>query len=314
MKNYNVNCLNIAYIFKASVSSINGSWTEGNVSTIKKITLPNGKQLPYVSGQSLKYQIRRYWQEQGLPLSEQQKAEKSKGVEFTMGNPFNFIDDDLLGYMIASKGENRRRTAVVRISPAIGQFEFQGDRDLGTKSKEGTGKDMSEGGNIFETELSYNYYKVNMLIELDRAGNFTSQEAGNNKVENIAKEERIKRLEYLLDAVKYSWGGGKQSRLLTDMSPKFVALTFQTVKSPIFMESLNISDELELDTDTINEVLKDNKSIISKSIIGLRKGIFNNDVSAGLELSANKPEQSAKIQSVDEAFKQAKEHLKELSW
>ena len=56
----------MAYIFKTSLGSINGSWTEGNVSTVKKITLPNGNQLPYVSGQSLKYQIRKAWVEMGF--------------------------------------------------------------------------------------------------------------------------------------------------------------------------------------------------------------------------------------------------------
>jgi len=63
-----INCVNIAYIFKTSLGSINGSWTEGNVSTVKKITLPNGQQIPYVSGQSLKYQIRKAWKEMGLSI------------------------------------------------------------------------------------------------------------------------------------------------------------------------------------------------------------------------------------------------------
>ena len=61
-----INCLNIAYIFKTSLGSVNGSWTEGNVNTVKKITLPNGSQLPYVSGQSTKYQIRKAGKEMGL--------------------------------------------------------------------------------------------------------------------------------------------------------------------------------------------------------------------------------------------------------
>jgi CRISPR-associated protein Cst2 len=55
-----VNCVNIAYIFKTSLGSINGSWTEGNVSTVKKITLPNGTQLPYVSGQSINIKFVRH--------------------------------------------------------------------------------------------------------------------------------------------------------------------------------------------------------------------------------------------------------------
>lgn len=148
-----VNCLNIAYIFKTSLGSINGSWTEGNVSTVKKITLPDGSQLPYVSGQSLKYQIKKGWREMGAKLSEVKATENAKGVDVSLGEPNNYIDDDLFGFMIASKGENRRRTAPVRCSAAIGIFPYQGDRDLGTKSKEQTGGDMSSGGNIFETEI-----------------------------------------------------------------------------------------------------------------------------------------------------------------
>jgi CRISPR-associated protein Cst2 len=143
-----VNCLNIAYVFKTSLGSINGSWTEGNVSTVKKITLPNGNQLPYVSGQSLKYQVRKAWLDMGLSkeLSEVQQSEKSAGVNFTAGNPSLYLDDDLLGFMIASSGENRRRTAPVRVSAAIGIFPFRNDRDLGTKSKEQIGGDSGAGG------------------------------------------------------------------------------------------------------------------------------------------------------------------------
>ena len=102
--NQTINCVNIAYIFKTSLGSINGSWTEGNVSTVKKITLPNGTQIPYVSGQSMKYQIRKAWKEMGLAdkLSEVKQAEKKAGVDFTSGEPNLYLDDDLLGYMIAS--------------------------------------------------------------------------------------------------------------------------------------------------------------------------------------------------------------------
>ena len=63
MNKNKVNCVNIAYLFKTSVGSINGSFTEGNVSTVKKITLPDGRILPYVSGQSLRHQIRKKMEE-----------------------------------------------------------------------------------------------------------------------------------------------------------------------------------------------------------------------------------------------------------
>lgn len=280
--NQTVNCVNIAYIFKTSLGSINGSWTEGNVSTVKKITLPNGTQLPYVSGQSIKYQIRKAWKEMGLGnlLSEVKQAEKKAGVDFTSGEPNLYLDDDLLGYMIASTRENRRRTAVVRTSAAIGLFPFRNDRDLGTKSKEQTGGDVSAGGNIFETEIYYNYFRVNILVELDRLGVFQDFElakANKGKVQSLAPNEKRERLIYLLRALSHIWGGGKQSRLLTDMSPKFLAITFQNVKSPIFLETLTVSENEELNTKTINEVLSENSRIIEKQLLGFQSGIFKND-------------------------------------
>ncbi len=309
MSEEKVNCLNVAYIFKTSLGSINGSWTEGNVSTVKKITLPNGNQLPYVSGQSLKYQIRKAWLEMGLAkeLSEIQQSEKTSGVNFTAGNPSLYLDDDLLGYMIASSGENRRRTAPVRGSAAIGIFPFRNDRDLGTKSKEQTGGDSGAGGNIFETEIYYNYFKVNFLIELDRIGTFHDFELhkdAKGKTAPLSIEKKRERLSNLLKALSHIWGGGKQSRILTDMSPKFLAITFQHAKAPIFLETLTVSENEELNTKAINEVLTDNQKNISHQILGVQSGVFKNNVSA--EISS--------IQSIQKAFESALEHIKTLEF
>ena len=308
MSTNKVNCLNIAYIFKTSVGSINGSWTEGNVSTVKKITLPDGKLLPYISGQSLKYQIRRSWVELGYSdqLSEVVQTLNAKGVNFTAGDPVQYLDDDLLGFMIASKTENRRRTAPVRVSAAIGIFPFRGDRDLGTKSKEQVDGDMGAGGNIFETEIYYNYFRVNFLIELDRIGNFQSTELHASKKNNPSTnlELRRKRLSQLLDSLEHIWGGGKQSRILTDMSPKFLALTFQKSKSPIFLETLTLSDQEELNVAAVNEVLEGNANIIEQKFIGVQSGIFKNDVAKDI----------SETTSIQTAWQAAKLHIQNLEF
>lgn len=306
------NCINIAYLFKTSLGSINGSWTEGNVSTIKKITKPDGTLLPYVSGQSLKYQIRKAWKEMGLKnLLSEVTAVEGKGVDLTAGDPEKYLDDDLMGYMITAKkgsgDDNRRRTAAVRTSAAIGLFPFKGDRDMGTKSKEETGGDVSAGGNIFETEIYYNYFRVNILVELDRLGKFNPSElAGKGKDKNVevSLDTRRERLNYLFKALQQIWGGGKQSRILTDMEPKFLAITFQNSKMPIFLESLNVSENEELDTKAVKEVLSDYDNIIDKQILGLRTGIFKNDVSAEVKNTV----------SIQTAFKEAMGHLDTLEF
>jgi hypothetical protein len=61
------------------------------------------------------------------------------------------------------------------------------------------------------------------------------------------------------------------------MSPKFLAITFQNVKSPIFLETLTVSQNEELNTKTINEVLNGNSRIIKKQFLGFQSGIFKND-------------------------------------
>lgn len=312
MSEQKINCLNVAYIFKTSLGSINGSWTEGNVSTVKKITLPNGTQIPYLSGQSLKYQIRKAWIEMGLTeiLSEVKATNIKSGVDSTLGEPNKYIDDDLLGYMITAKkgeGENRRRTAVVRTSAAIGIFPFRNDRDLGTKSKEQIGGDVSAGGNIFETEIYYNYFRVNFLVELDRLGNYQDFELNKDakgKTKPLSIEEKRTRLIYFLNALSHIWGGGKQSRLLTDMSPKFLAITFQSSKAPIFLETLTVDENENLNTQAVKEVLAGNQNIIQQKIIGVQSGIFKNDISKEIENTIG----------IQEAFSAAINRVKEIDF
>ncbi len=61
------------------------------------------------------------------------------------------------------------------------------------------------------------------------------------------------------------------------MSPKFLAITFQNTKSPIFLETLAVSESEELNTKAINEVLTGNSRIIEKQLLGVQSGIFKND-------------------------------------
>lgn len=271
-------CLNISYLFKASVGSINGSFTEGNVSTVKKITLPDGGTIPYVSGQSLRHTMRARLEDDGYELSPLLKTEEKKGVDVSAGNPQKYIDDDLFGYMIASKGENRRRTAPVRVSPAVGVFEYRGDRDLGTKSKEATAGEMEAGGNMFETEIYYNFFRTTVFVELDRLGKFREFELGEEKGElELSDDEKNNRVNALIGTIGTLWGGGKQSRILTDMSPKFLVGTHQATKCPIFLEGFDVTEKEELVIEPIIEILKDHESIIEETAVGLRSGVFANE-------------------------------------
>ncbi len=320
MDNKKVNALCVTPVVKTSIGAINGSWSEGNVITVKKITALNGDSYPYVSGQSLKYGFRRALEELGEKLSELNVPEKKKGVASSLGKP-DYIDDDLFGFMIAGT-ENRRRTAPVRITPAIACAPFRGDRDLGTKSKETVEGSMEAGGNIFETEVYYNFFVSTMLVELDRIGVFQhyelSKEDAKDGKEPFVQEhgKRQERLYKLLQAQKILWGGGKQSRLLTDLTPKFLAIAILQAKVPLFLETVRVNEDEELMIEPIVESIKDYQHILLRDAsnmtglyFGLRRGIFKNEEEIRSTLS-----EFGSVVPVNEAIDNAWTRLKELEW
>ena len=282
------NCINISFLFKMSIGNANSGFNEDNISTLKKITLPNGSSLPYISGQAIRRYLRDKFVEFGQEISplqdprsdeEKIKEAKTKNPDFTECDPVAYIDDDLFGYMRAVKGDTRKRTSSVRVASAIGMYPFQNDRDLGTRSSQQTRVKADAGGSMFETEITHNYFCVNILIELDRVGKFDALELNGKEGVELEAENKIKRLHTLVTSIEHLWGGGKQSRLLTDISPKFVVYTRQTAKRPLFLETLRMKpDQLEsVDINLLNNTLDANKSMVQKVYIGHLPGFFAND-------------------------------------
>src|SRR4030042_5674116 len=255
----NVKAITIDFISKTTIGSVNGADTEiENAPTVKKITLREGVQIPYISAQAIKRYIRDIWHERGLTLSEPQPT-AGKGVQSTKRDPYNYIDDDLFGFM---HEEKERRTAPVRIKPAHGNLIFFGDKDYGTHmqiTKEGS----REAGNIFETEMYYNYFSNTVLIEVDRIG------CGKDPKENFKGKEclrdiKIERLTYLLEAIRDLWGGGRQSRFLTDISPKFTIISFLKITKHFLLEIIGMDDKGNIKIESIKNAITENEEIIDK--------------------------------------------------
>ncbi|MDN5331056.1 MAG: CRISPR-associated protein Cst2 [Tepidanaerobacteraceae bacterium] len=291
----------IGYLVKVSAGNVNASHTEGNVVVAKKITLADGSTIPYISGQAIRRMFRDRFEELGYQLSE--PFSEVKGQEVTPPvRPWEFIDEDLFGYMDPSGG--RRRTSPVRVSAAIGMFPFQGDRDLGTRSFERFGQAMSAGGNMFETEIYANLFKGTVLVELDRIGVFKPMEISEDNEKILSAEERRKRLQVLLDALNLLWGGGRTARMLADLSPKFFAYARLKVKHPVFLEAFAARYEdgkYILEIEPLKNAL-DKFVVYSENIIlGLEPGIFGNEDQIHNELSSY-----GKILAVHEAIAEAK--------
>jgi len=297
----------IGYLAKVSAANVNASHTEGNVVVAKKVTLPDGSTIPYISGQAIRRMLRDRLEELGYPLSE--PFAQVSGQEVTPPvRPWEFVDEDLFGYLDPSGG--RRRTSPVRVSAAVGLFPFQGDRDLGTRSFERFGQAMAAGGNMFETELYANLFKGTILVELDRVGVFKPLEIGQDAEQRLPADERRRRLQTLLEALNILWGGGRTARMLADLSPKFLAYARLRVKHPVFLEALAAHYEdgrYVLEVGPIVHALRKFEGYREQVLFGLEPGIFGNEEEIRETLG-----QYGAVLTVHEALGQAKQDVETL--
>jgi CRISPR-associated protein Cst2 len=297
----------IGYLAKVSAANVNASHTEGNVVVAKKVTLPDGTTVPYISGQAIRRMLRDRLEELGYPLSEPFATVSGQEVTPPV-RPWEFIDEDLFGYLDPSGG--RRRTSPVRVSAAVGLFPFQGDRDLGTRSFERFGQAMVAGGNMFETELYANLFKGTVLVELDRVGVFKPIETGEKNERILPADERMKRLQTLFEALNILWGGGRTARMLADLSPKFLAYARLRVKHPVFLEAFAAHYEdgkYALELAPLVNVLKKFADYRERTLFGIEPGIFGNEEEIHAEL-----QEYGEVLTVHEALAKAKEDVSKL--
>ena len=297
----------IGYLAKVSAANVNASHTEGNVVVAKKVTLPDGTTVPYISGQAIRRMLRDRLEELGYPLSEPFATVSGQEVTPPV-RPWDFIDEDLFGYLDPSGG--RRRTSPVRVSAAVGLFPFQGDRDLGTRSFERFGQEMAAGGNMFETELYANLFKGTVLVELDRVGVFKPLETGEKNERILPADERTKRLQTLFEALNILWGGGRTARMLADLSPKFLAYARIRVKHPVFLEAFAAHYEdgkYALELAPLVNALQKFADYREQTLFGIEPGIFGNEEEIRAAL-----QEYGEVLTVHEALARAKEDVSKL--
>ncbi|AEH51231.1 type I-B CRISPR-associated protein Cas7/Cst2/DevR [Pseudothermotoga thermarum] len=314
----------IGYLSKVSVGNVNSSHTEGNVIVAKKVTLPDGNFIPYYSGQCIRRIIKDRFEDFSLEVSDLAAKVENKQV-LPPVRPWEFIDEDLFGYM---EPGGRKRTSPVRVSAAIGLFQYQGDRDLGTRNFQRFGLEASEGGNMYETEVYANLFRGNILVELDRLGVFSDLEIGEEagkhlkdleRVEKngriiwvLPKEKRVERLKWLLEAVKTLWGGGRTARLLSDLSPKFFAYAKLTTKHPVFLESIEVKysqGKYELILDPLLSTVKKFGDYADRFIFGFESGFLSNENDIRKAFSEHN---KVTVCHIHEAFEEAKKDVESI--
>ena len=268
------NSLTITYLSKVSFASLNGGDKEvDNIVTIKKVTLDNGDQLPYLSSQAVRRALRDKLEELGETISPVATASEDKGAAKTQLDPVKYIDDDLFGFMDAAKGKDAEkgkatvRTSPVRVESLLALTKFHEDLDFGTNYM---AKKIGGQPNIFETEIHSGVYRGTILIELDRVG----AGEGFEKAGTLSATERARRVIALLDAFQTMWSSGRQSRFLADISPKFRAAACMRSKNPIFLEAVKTDRTGQVDVEALQTVLADYEPFIQASVLATQESVF----------------------------------------
>lgn len=275
--------ITVTFLTNVSLGSLNGSDKEAdNVSSIKKLTRGSNT-YPYMSSQAVRRALRDQLGVLGHELSEGVAAKESKGAAITQCEPKKYIDDDLFGFMDAAKAGTHKRTSPVRVSPLLAMDAYEGDLDFGTNYMS-----VDSGGtpNIFETEIHGGLYRGTLLIELDAVGVSRIGEKENAKGKDgatpdkntweVQSTEKAKRVNALLQSLQHLWSSGRQSRFLSDISPKFIAAAALTAKVPIFLESV-VCIKNGINKELLAETLNDSKNIVVESVFGKKNGMFNGD-------------------------------------
>lgn len=276
------NSLTITYLSKVSFSSLNGSDKEvDNINPIKKVTLSNGEELPYVSSQAIRRALRDKIEELGNTLSPVDVSSTEKGAPKTALDPIKYIDDDLFGYMDASKGKDgaagtsNTRTSPVRVESLMALATYKGDLDYATNFM---GKKIGLNPNIFETEIHSGVYRGTILIELDRVGKETRIKDKKTReletVDLVDDKEKANRVIAFLNALQTLWSQGRQTRFLADISPKFIAAALMKSKNPIFLEAVDLTEDGNVDVEKLNSVVSDYDKFIENHVFATQEAVF----------------------------------------
>lgn len=310
--------LNIAYLTKVNLASLNGSeGSGGNITLMKKISSANGEEFAYVSGQAL----RRYFKETLMQLGNKISAVDEKGEPTFLGDNgkyidldknFNemkekafkdIIDLDIFGYMLPNSA---RRWSPIKVSPLISTLPYKGEFDYLTRKKRKENEEKS--GNIVQIEIdTLNFMRGNLLINVNHIGRDVD-EYTYELTDILSKEERNERLNTILDAIKTFNGGAKQARNLEDISPKFIVISEQKTGNPFLLNSLDVDNDGNINIENIKEAIDDND--FNSLIIGISKGIFNNEEEIKKELNFEKDGKRIEVVSIAKAIEKYKDLLK----
>ena len=290
---------------------IDESLPERTVTRVKKLR-KGGQSYPYVSPQAWRYWWRKTLSEHfNWSLSPMFREEKQV---FTAANPVEYPDDDIFGYMRAFKKGNVNIT-VTRMSPLKNTPLVSLLPDRGSITQDEGYASRHEGDPVpYSQEFYSTVLKGAFSLDLDAVGRYTiidkagfknllrvdeipknlsevkseyeaiMSKAGelgteiNEKEWIMPKEIRKKRASETIKALRYIFGGAKQTQYLTDVTPKFTILAMLEGGINPFISEIVYEDrgEIKFDSEALISRILEFKGLLNpkKLFIGKDKGFM----------------------------------------
>jgi CRISPR-associated protein Cst2 len=231
----------ISLILKVS-GNVNADAGIGTRIPLKKIITWNQEVRPFVSARCIRRCIRERLHEKGLPIDPLQLVGRGERQQLgDIGNPVEYVDDDLFGFLLPQEPSPIRRSGPIKLSHLISlrhaevkvEFAARFQRDF-LPSYEGAPPVP------FEVELADWLGRLNVTVS-DRIGRFSDEELSKDAKEKLGgrlelpKEERVRRLSGFLEVLL--WEGwafprGAQSPCVPEFYYSIIGLTSRF--APIF--------------------------------------------------------------------------------
>lgn len=232
-------------------------------------------------------------------INEETKQTKNKNtVQFAPEASIrDYPEIDLFGYMktggkkedkkkgskkkTSEKGEApTNRAAVVKITPAVSLEEYGNDIEFANNLD--LARRCGAYPNLYQLEQHKSLYTYTISVDLDKVGYDQQRVNGREEIIEIPVEEKVKRVEALLDAVKFLKRSIKGR--WENLSPLFVIGGLYPIKNPFFLNriKLTVCDggygiEPGLIKSVCELTLPNSKKVGEYTLIGIANGYFVNE-------------------------------------
>jgi CRISPR-associated protein Cst2 len=241
---------------------------EGNITTLQKL-LWNGEVNTTVSAEAIRWAIRYYWQRKGIPVNRKwdedandHRWEDPKWELWGKGD-YGYIDDDVLGFMVAEagktegndaegseprgkktrvKGTATKRRGALEVTRAISLTPFAGDITFNAKSGEKSSTSLY-GTEVHATRYQYGFALTPQWLR-----------------------QQSRTLPVIDAIVSLSEVAGNQSRFLYDFSPESVIFRWTDDFAPRLLYGFQlIGEQAQLREDLRRRI--ESSDIDAKEII-----------------------------------------------